>query len=229
MGSWWKILPVSDKRADSDPGMALAGTARSTLSICISLWTTPKRKWNVTWIWNEWSRVSMYCIWPAMIGIWLILTIFILILLLQMETRVKWLVPQVFKPTTLYQVGYSIHWAKRFEFPISCWLIPVMNFSNYPFWQCYKPSYMSPAKLSYQPLSITSSIAIVIRFRSFSEELIINLVHQMVIVCCSDNCIIKGTSTLNAKALLIMGFKRVETNCNLAHRYPPGPSCSNDG
>ena len=67
MGSWWKILPVSDKRADSDPGMALAGTARSTLSICISLWTTPKRKWNVTWIWNEWSRVSMYCIWPAMI------------------------------------------------------------------------------------------------------------------------------------------------------------------
>lgn len=120
MGSWWKILPVSDKRADSDPGMALAGTARSTLSICISLWTTPKRKWNVTWIWNEWSRVSMYCIWPAMIGIWLILTIFILILLLQMETRVKWLVPQGFKPTTLYQVGYSIHLAKRFEFSISC-------------------------------------------------------------------------------------------------------------
>ena len=38
-----------------------------------------KEKWNVTWIWNEWSRVSMYCIWPAMIGIWLILTIFILI------------------------------------------------------------------------------------------------------------------------------------------------------
>lgn len=96
-----------------------------------------------------------------------------------------------------------------------------MNFSNYPFWQCYKPSYVSPAKLSYQPLSITWSIAILIRFR-FSEELITNLVHQMVIVCCSVCCIIKGTSTLNAKALLIMGFKRVETNCNLAHRYPPG-------
>ena len=44
----------------------------------------------------------------------------------------------------------------------------------------------------------------------------------MVIVCCSVCCIIKGTSTLNAKALLIMGFKRVERNCNQAHRYPPG-------
>jgi len=96
-----------------------------------------------------------------------------------------------------------------------------MNFSNYPFWQCYKPSYISPAKLSHQPLSITWSIAIVIRFRFF-EELITNLVHQMVIVCCSVCCIIKGTSTLNAKALLIIGFKRVETNCNQAHRYPPG-------
>lgn len=35
------VIPVSDMKAFNDPGIAREGTLRRTLSICISLWTTP--------------------------------------------------------------------------------------------------------------------------------------------------------------------------------------------
>ena len=39
-------LPVRDKEALTDPGIARGGTRKSILSVCISLWTTSK-KYNI--------------------------------------------------------------------------------------------------------------------------------------------------------------------------------------